>query len=79
MIDLRYYFWGHVGGCAAEGVDGCILSAAQTEAEVYEFDLPVSVDQYVFSLDVAMHDISFMQVLQSLSHDKNQLLGLRFS
>lgn len=52
VVHLRNYLRSHVGRRPTESIDGGCLPAAQTEAEVYQFEMPVSVDEYVFCLDV---------------------------
>ena len=76
VVQFGDYFGGHVGGRAAEGVDGLVLLAAETEAEVDEFELPVAVDEDVFGLDVAVGDVEVVQVLEGLCDDQEELLGL---
>lgn len=68
MVEFGDDFWGHVGRSAAEGVDGFVLLAAEAEAEVYEFELSVAVDEDVFGLDVAVSDVEVVQVLERLSN-----------
>ena len=69
MVDFGDDLWGHVGGSAAEGVDCAIFLAAQTETEVYEFQLPVAVYEDVLSLDVPVDDVQIVKVLQCFSYD----------
>ena len=69
-------FWGHVGGRAAEGVDGAGRDGLEAEAEVDELELPVAVEQDVLGLDVAVHDVALVQVPQRLCDGAEELLGL---
>lgn len=63
MVYLRNYLWSHISRSPTEGIDSSCFFAAQTKAEVYQFELPISVDEDVFSLDVPMDYVQFMQVL----------------
>jgi hypothetical protein len=71
-------FWGHVGRRATEGVDGVWSFAAEAEAEIDEFKLPVAVDEDVFGLDVSMDDVPFVEVDEGLCDDKQELLCFIF-
>lgn len=53
----------HVGGGAAEGVDGGRRRGFEAEAEVDQLQLLVAVQQDVLRLDVAVHDLPLVQVL----------------
>jgi hypothetical protein len=80
-VDGRVVYFGddlrrHVGGGAAEGVDGGGLLAAQTEAEVDQLQLPVAVDEDVLRLDVPVDDVQLVQVRQCLCDHQQKLLGL---
>ena len=46
-----------------------------TESEIDQLYLLVSVDQNVFSLYVPVHNIPVVHVLQSLRDDQQELLG----
>ena len=76
VVDFRDDFWSHVGGCSAEGVDGAIAFAFETEAEVDEFELSVAIDEDVLGLYVAVDDVLVVQVLQCLSYDQYELFSL---
>ena len=76
VVQLGDYFGGHVGGRAAEGVDGAGRDGLEAEAEVDEFELPVAVEQDVLGLDVAVHDVALVQVPQRLCDGAEELLGL---
>lgn len=78
MIHLRYDFGGHVGGSAAESVDSGVAFAAETETEVNQLQLSVSVYQDVLSLYVAVDDLKIVQVLQRLCNYEEKLLCLCF-
>lgn len=68
VVHLRHYLRSHIGGRSAEGVDGACLLAAQTEAEVYQLELSIPVDEDVFCLDVPMDYVQFVQVLKCLGY-----------
>jgi len=47
-----------------------------TPAEIADFDLAVDADEDVLGLDVAVHDVLLMQVLQRAGHLRDVLRGL---
>ena len=56
--DLR----SHVRGSATESVDCLPLGTPKTKPEIDQFDLLVSVQQYVFCLDVPVNDVQVVEV-----------------
>jgi hypothetical protein len=76
VVHLRHDLRSHVGGRPAEGVDGPVSLAPQTEAEVDQLQLPVSVYQNVLRFYIAVDDVQVVQVLQRLRDHQQKLLGL---
>jgi hypothetical protein len=54
------------------------MGTSETEAEVDEFQLFMSIDENIFSLDIAMNNIPAMKILQGLSNNKYKLFSLIF-
>ena len=76
MVFFGHDFRGHVGGRAAEGVDGGGRCRLEAEAEVDQFELFVAVEQDIFGLDIAVDDVALVQVLDGLSDGLEELLSL---
>ena len=76
MVPLRHDFGGHVGGGPAKGVDSAGGNRLKAETKVDELQLLVPVEQDVLGLDVPVHNISLVQVLDGLGDGPEELLGL---
>ncbi len=63
MVLLGYDFGRHVSGRSTKCVNGLAFGTAQAEAKIDKLQLPISINQYILSLDIAMDDIPGVQVL----------------
>ena len=75
MVLFGYNLGCHIGRSPTKSVDGCLGLGLQTEPEVDQLQLLVTVEQNVFGLDVAMDNIQVMQVAKSLGNSPDELFG----
>jgi hypothetical protein len=76
VIPFRHDLRSHISGSSAKSIDGAGRSRLQTKTEIDQFNLLVSIQQNVFSLDIPMHNIPSVQVPQSLRNRSEKLLHL---
>jgi hypothetical protein len=75
MISFRNDFWGHVGWCSAEGVNGLRGLRFQAEPKVYQFELLMTIQENVFGFDISMDNILIMEVFYCLCDCFEELFG----
>jgi len=68
VVAASHDLWTHVAGSAAKNVQTTLVGTDHhTEAEVDQFDhVGLVFDEHIVELDVAMHDVLFMQVQHCL-------------
>lgn len=71
------HLWRQVVQGSAHGV-AAIVGRVHAPAKIADFDLAVDADQNVLGLDVAVHDVLLMQVLERAGHLRDVLRGLPF-
>ena len=62
----KLYFWCHVGECASLRLQHAILLSGK--AKICELDRQVLHQQDVLELEVAMHDVLVVHVLQNVHY-----------
>ena len=75
MINFGHNLGRHISRSPTESIDCIRRHRVNTESEIDQLYLLVSVDQNVFSLYVPVHNIPVVHVLQSLRDDQQELLG----
>jgi len=66
MIFFWYDLWCHVSRRATESIDVGRRSRFKAKAKIDQFQLFVSVQQYILSFDVPMDNIPVVEVLDCL-------------
>ncbi len=74
MVLATHDFGRHVAGCAG-GVLGVVFSPDTCDAEISNAQVPVTLDDQVLWLDVAMNDVFVMYVLQTRDKTGNEKAG----
>ena len=59
----KHIFRSYISRCAAEGVGPASVFQDLGKAEISQLDVAVDVDEDVFRLKIAVHDVIVMQVL----------------
>jgi len=69
-------FWTHVFWAAAEGMGSLALRYYFAESKIRNFDMTIDVDEDILRLDISIHNIQIMQILQPFQHLREVKLGL---
>ena len=66
LVVLGYYFGGHLARSSAEDIQLFVARHGNRKAEVNNLDIPLFIQDNILKLDVAMHNILGVHVLDGL-------------